>query len=97
MTTNALNVLNFMKAHPGEEFTKQDIAAQLSVTVQTVTGTTNSLIKKGYAVEREDTVEVEGKTKVIKFVTLTDAGLAYDPEAEEAAAKEAKAAKKAAE
>ena len=31
MTTNALNVLNFMKAHPGEEFTKQDLAAQLSV------------------------------------------------------------------
>ena len=95
MTTNAMNVFNFMKAHPGEEFTKQEIAAQLNVTVQAVTGTTNSLIKKGYAAEREDTVDVDGKTKVVKYVTLTDAGLAYDPEAEEAAAKEAKEREKA--
>lgn len=95
MTTNALTIFNFMKSHPGEEFTKQDIAAQLSVSVQAVTGTTNSLIKKGYAVEREDAVEIEGKAKVVKYVMLTDAGLEYDPEAEEAAAKEAKEREKA--
>ena len=88
MTTNALTIFNFMKSHPGEEFTKQDIAAQLSVSVQAVTGTTNSLIKKGFAVEREE-------AKVVKYVMLTDAGLAYDPEAEEAAAKEAKEREKA--
>ena len=31
MTTNALTIFNFMKSHPGEEFTKQDIAAHFDL------------------------------------------------------------------
>lgn len=91
MTANASVIFEFMKNHPGEEMTKQEIAAQTGLSVQAVTGTTNSLIKKGYAVESQETVEVtEGekvKTKIVKRVKLTDAGLAYDPVAEEEARK----------
>lgn len=90
MTTGALNVFNFMKSHPGEEMTKQAIAAELGVTVSTVVGATNWLLKNSYATEREESVEVDGKQKVVKYIKLTDAGLAYDPEAAAQAALEEK-------
>lgn len=97
MTQNAFAVFTYLKDHPGQEFTKQDIAAALDVTVQAVTGTTNSLKKKGYSVERTETVTIPGvdgkadKTKNVVYVMLTDAGLAYDPIAEEEAMKAEKA------
>ena len=108
MTGVSLNVLNFLKANYGKEFSKQEIAAQLGVSLSTVTGSMNSLMKKGYAREtrremiedRPATETSKGHTKPLIFHTLTEEGLAYDPEAEEAqklaekeAAKAAKAAK----
>ncbi len=106
-TENSMLVINFLKNHYGQEFSKADIAQALGVSVPTVVGSMNALIKKGYATTtREETVELEpatetrkAKTKVIKYHTLTEAGLAYDPVAEEAAklaAKEAARAEKAA-
>lgn len=101
MTINAQMVLNYMKNHYSEEYSKQDVAAALGLSVPAVTGTMNSLIKRGFAITtREETVEDapatetrKAKTHVVKYHTLTEAGLAYDPVAEE----EAKAAAKAAE
>ena len=72
-----------------------------------VTGSINALVKNGYAeTVREETVVVTEATetrkavvKTVPYHTLTEAGLAYDPVAEEAAkaaAKAAKAAEKAA-
>lgn len=108
MTQNSEMVLNYMKNNYGKELSKQDIAAALGISVPAVTGTMNALIKKGYAVTvREETVEDapatetrKAKTHVIKYHTLTETGLAYDPVAEEAARlaeKEAEKARKAAE
>lgn len=111
MTTNSMMVLNYMKQHFGEEMSKQSIAEELHVPLPAVIGCMTGLIKKGYAViTREETVEDEpatetrkAKTRVIKYHTLTEAGLAYDPVAEEeekkakiAAEKERKAAERAA-
>ena len=101
MTINAQMVLNYMKNHYSEEYSKQDVAAALGLSVPAVTGTMNSLIKRGFAITtREETIEDapatetrKAKTHVVKYHTLTEAGLAYDPVAEE----EAKAAAKAAE
>lgn len=106
-TENSMLVINYLKNHYGQEMTKAEIAEALGITVPAVTGSMNSLIKKGYATTtREETVELEpatetkkAKTKVVKYHTLTEAGLAYDPVAEEAAklaAKEAARAEKAA-
>lgn len=93
MTDNAKLVLGFLKAHYGEQFTKQDIQAQLGFEkLATVTGTVTNLIKKGRAAEVLSTVNVDGKDKEIKYVTLTADGLKYDPDVEEEAAKVAKAA-----
>lgn len=90
MTPNARRILNYLKENFGSEMTKQDIAASLGVSVSAVTGTTNSLIKKGYATERhEDGLDEKGKPKVIKYVTLTEEGNDFDPDAVvEKAAKE---------
>ena len=103
-TINSELVLNYMKNHYGEELTKQEIAEALHISVPAVTGTMNGLIKKGYAATtREETVEVEpatetrkAKTRTIKYHTLTESGLAYDPVAEAAAKAAEKEAAKAA-
>jgi DNA-binding MarR family transcriptional regulator len=113
ITANSELVLNYLKQHFGQELTKQEIADALSISLPAVTGSINGLVRKGktdgveYITTRVEEVELEPKTETrkakVKSVShhmLTEAGLAYDPVAEEAAklaAKEAeKAAKKAA-
>lgn len=108
MTINSIQVLEFLKRNFGKEYSKQQIAEELGISVPAVTGTMNSLIKKSYAtttreetvVDTEATETRKAKTHVVKYHTLTEAGLAYDPEKEEeekAAAKAAEKARKAAE
>ena len=100
MTVNSEMVLNFLKKNYGKEFTKQDIADALNISIASVTGSINALVKKKYVMERLEEMEIEpatdtrkAKIKTIRYETLNEAGLAYDPVAEE----EAKAAAKAAE
>lgn len=110
MTTNSLLVLNYMKEHYGEELSKQQIASALGISIAAVTGTINGLSKpeKGYCIKVREEVVVDtpatetrkAKTHVVNYHTLTEKGLAYDPEKEEQekqAAKEAEKARKAAE
>lgn len=111
MTINSERVLNFLKENYGKEFSKQEIADNLGISLSAVIGSVNPLEKKGYSkVTREEVIELEpatetrkAKTKTVKYHTLTEEGLAYDPVAEEAekaaakqAEKEAKAAARAA-
>jgi predicted DNA-binding protein YlxM (UPF0122 family) len=111
MTVNSERVLNFLKEHYGNEYSKQEIADALGISLSAVIGSINPLEKKKITtITREETVELEpatetrkAKTKVVKYHTLTEAGLTYDPVAEEAAKlaekqaeKERKAAEKAA-
>ena len=111
MTINSERVLNFLKENYGKEFSKQEIADALNISLSAVIGSINPLEKKGYSkIVREEVVELEAatetrkaKTKTVKYHTLTEEGLAYDPIAEEAekaaakqAEKEAKAAARAA-
>lgn len=112
MTVNSELVLNFMKKNYGKEFSKQEIAEALNISLPSVTGSMNGLMKKGYA-ELSRTEEIElvpatetrkAKIQKVNYHKLTEAGLAYDPVAEEAAKlaekeaiKAARAAAKAAE
>lgn len=108
MTINSERVLNFLKDNYGKEFSKQEIADALGISLSAVIGSINPLEKKKYTVTtREEVVELEpatetrkAKTKTVKYHTLTEAGLSYDPikeEAEKAAAKQAEKERKAAE
>lgn len=108
MTINSERVLNFLKEHYGQEYSKNEIKDALGISLSAVIGSINPLEKKGYArTTRTEIVELEpatetrkAKTKEVKYHTLTEAGLAYDPvaeEAEKAAAKQAEKERKAAE
>ena len=82
MTPNARRILDYLKENFGSEMTKQEIAANLGVSVSAVVGTTNSLLKKGFLTEREEvTLDDKGKEKKIKFVSLTEEGNDFDPDA----------------
>lgn len=104
MTQNSELVLNYLKQNYGSEFSKAEIAEALGIPVPAVTGSLNGLIKKGYAeTTRTEEVVVTEATETRKAVTknvlyhkLTEAGLSYDPVAEEAAKQAAKEAAKAA-
>ena len=108
MTVNSERVLNFLKENYGKEFSKQEVADALGISLSAVIGSINPLEKKGYTkITREEVIELEAatetrkaKTKTVKYHTLTEEGLAYDPiaeEAEKAAAKQAEKERKAAE
>ena len=101
ITPNSELVLNFLKKNFGKEYTKNEIAETLGISVPAVTGSINGLVKKGYVTERMEEKVVEeatetrkAKIKTIRYETLTEAGLAYDPVAEEEAKQAAKAAEK---
>jgi Mn-dependent DtxR family transcriptional regulator len=104
MSPNSEQVLNFLKSHYGQEYSKNKIAEELGISIPSVTGSINGLVKKGYVENtREEVVEIEpatetrkAKTKKVIYHTLTEAGLTYDPVAEEEAKAAEKAAKKAA-
>ena len=103
MTINSERVLNCLKEHYGQEFSKNEIKDALGISLSAVIGSINPLEKNGYTkITREEVVELEpatetrkAKTKVVKYHTLTEAGLTYDPVAEEAKKAAEKAAKKA--
>lgn len=103
-SVNSELVLNYLKNNYGQEFSKQELVQALGISLPSVTGTMNALIKKGYAkTTREVPVELvpatetrKAQIKIVKYHTLTEAGLTYDPVAEEAAKKAEKEAAKAA-
>lgn len=107
ITVNSEKVLNYLKQNFGKEFTKNEIAEALGISVPAVTGSINGLIRKGKTrgveyvttrtvekVEAEATETRKAKIKNILYHTLTETGLAYDPVAEEEALQAAKAAEK---
>lgn len=82
MTENSMKIFEYLKDHFGEKLTHQKIVADLGVSNGAVTGSVNGLCKKGYAQRTEETsVGEDGKEVTIKYISLTDAGLAYDPTA----------------
>lgn len=77
-----LEAFNFIKNHGGSCKTSEIQAGLGLEKIASVTGRVNSLVKNGLA-----TTEDGGKTedgRKITIVHLTDAGLAYEPSAEDA-------------
>ena len=87
MTDNSRKVFEFLKENHGVKVTAQEIAKELDVTINAVTGSVNGLVNKDLAVRTEEAVTGEdGKVSTVKYIALTDAGMAYDPDAQEAKA-----------
>lgn len=85
ISTNTINVLNFLKAHNGENLTAQDVADALGIDVKVVNGAfTSGIQKKKYGSRVEAEVELDdGTHKKVKFLTLNADGMSFDPEAVE--------------
>lgn len=81
ISVNTINVLNFLKAHTGENLTAQDVADALNIDVKVVNGAfTSGIQKKGYGKRIEAEVELDdGTHRKVKFLTLSPEGIAFDP------------------
>lgn len=82
MTDNSRKVFEALKAHYGDKITHQQLVAELGVSSAAVSGSVNGLVKKGYAVRNEEIeMNEDGKETVVKYITLTEDGFAFDPDA----------------
>lgn len=84
MKENSKNVLNYLKGIAGADVTAADVAEALGLEKRQVDGIfTSALQRKGLGVRVPAEIELDdGTHKAVKFLKLTDAGMAFDPDAE---------------
>lgn len=87
MKENSRKVLDYLKTIGDEKVTAADVAEALGLEKKQVDGIfTSALQRKNLGVRTPAEIELEdGSHKAVKFLSLTEAGLAFDPDAEEAA------------
>ena len=84
MKENSVKVLNYLKGINGQDVTSADVADALGLEKRSVDGIfTSAIQRKGLGVRVPAEIELEdGTHKSVKFLQLTEAGLAFDPTAE---------------
>ena len=85
---NSRKVLDYVKANDGTNMTAADIAAGTGLEVKQVNGiVTSAFQKKGLMKRTPAEIQLEdGSHKAVKFISLTEEGKNFDPDAEEAKA-----------
>lgn len=85
MKANSKMILNYLKEHNGEELTAADIAAALGLEKRSVDGSfTSAIQRKGLGVRTPAEIELaDGTHKSVKYLSLTPAGMAFDPDVDE--------------
>jgi hypothetical protein len=85
---NSRKVLDYVKANDGTNMTAADIAAGTGLEVKQVNGiVTSAFQKKGLMQRTPAEIQLEdGTHKAVKFISLTEDGKNFDPDAEEAKA-----------
>lgn len=88
MKENSKKVLNYLKEVNGENVTAADVAIALGLEKRQVDGIfTSAIQRKQLGVRTPAEIELEdGTHKQVKFLSLTPAGMAFDPDATEEAA-----------
>ena len=83
---NSRKVFDYVKAHDGEDFTAKDIAEALDLAIQSVNGIVTSAFQRKGLMERvpAEIENADGTHDKVKLIKLTDAGKAFDPDAEPA-------------
>ena len=85
MKENSKKVLNYLKEINGEQVTAADVAEALGLEKRQVDGIFTAIQRKSYGVRTPAEIELEdGTHKAVKFLSLTPAGMDFDPDAEEA-------------
>ena len=84
MKENSKKVFNYLKSINGQNVTAADVAETLGLEKRSVDGIfTSAIQRKGLGVRVPAEVELEdGSHKTVKFLQLTDAGMAFDPDAD---------------
>lgn len=85
MKPNTLAVLNYLKENHGKDLTAADVAETLGLEKRQVDGIFTSAIQRkqlGFREEAEITLADNSHQKV-KYLRLTEEGLAFDPDAAE--------------
>ena len=85
MKENSKKVLIYLKEINGANVTSADVAAELGLEKRQVDGIfTSAIQRKGLGLRTPAEIELEdGTHKAVKFLSLTDAGMAFDPDADE--------------
>ena len=76
LSENAVAIIEALKGNGG--VTVHELAATTGLKVSSITGTFNSLVKKGLGVREESSTEADGAVKVVKTLSLTDVGMTFD-------------------
>ena len=86
MKENSRKVLNYLKENSGVSVTAADIAEALGLEKRQIDGIfTSAIQRKGLGVRTPAEIELEdGTHKSVKFLSLTPAGMNFDPDAEDA-------------
>ena len=82
ISANSVKVINYLKTVQGQQVTAKDVAAALDLSDKSVNGIfTSAIQKKGLGVRTEAEIELEdGTHKTIKLLSLTEAGMQFNPE-----------------
>ena len=85
ISENSAKVLNYLKEVNGTNVTAADVAEALGLEKKSVDGIfTSAIQRKGLGIRTPAEVELEdGSHKQVKFLSLTAAGLEFDPDATE--------------
>jgi hypothetical protein len=86
MKTNSKAVLNYLKEINGQNVTALDVAEALGLEKRQVDGIfTAAIQRKGLGIRTPAEIELEdGTHRQVKFLSLTPAGMSFDPDAEDA-------------
>ena len=86
MSENTIKVLTYLQENKGANLTAADVAEKLGLEKKSVDGSfTSGIQRKGLGIREEVEVELEdGSHAKVKVLRLTDAGVAFDPNAVEA-------------
>ncbi len=84
MKENSKKVFNYLKSIQGQNVTAADVAETLGLEKRSVDGIfTSAIQRKGLGVRTPAEIELEdGSHKTVKFLSLTEAGMAFDPDAD---------------
>lgn len=82
ISANAKTVFEYVKNAGDKNITAADIATGTGLAPKTVNGVVTAAFQRKGLMERVPAViEVDGEQKQVKFIKLTDAGKAFEPDA----------------
>lgn len=87
MKENSRKVFEYLKTIGDAKVTAADVAEALGIEKKRVDGIfTSAIQRKGLGVRTPTEIELEdGSHKTVKFLSLTPAGMSFDPDAEDEA------------